>query len=152
MSHASRVDCRKFGIVAASVVGLGSLTPASHAEDSVLAETALEQAAAELDASARLALDRMVGRIRAIAPELVGFTGWFRDEQPEIVEVCGADEPADAIKAYLVAKGVDPYRVRIEETARGRAPDPRRTTVRLVTFPDQKSFGSSGKAGLRFSR
>lgn len=139
--------------MAASLVGLGSVAPSSGAEDAVLAETAVGQAAAQLDSPARLALDRLVGRIRAIAPELVSFTGWFRDEQPEIVEVRGPDEDhAEAIRTYLVAKGVDPYRVRIEEAASGRAPDHRRTTVRLVTFPNQKSFGSPGKAGLRFSR
>lgn len=157
MSDASRLDCRKVGVMAASVVGLTALSPAARPEDEVLVEShvVFDERMALLAPAGASSLDRLVLRVKAIVPEMVSPRGWFRDEQPEIILVFGlSEERAEAVKAYLVSRGIDPYRVRVE-AAPLRAdglPNDRRVTIRLVTLPGQKSLGSSGKAGLRFPR
>jgi hypothetical protein len=152
MPLANRLNCRKAGVMAASVLGLGAAPQDSHAEDRVLAQTGVfVEHRPALPQASLAALDHLVSRIKAIAPELVRSSGGFRDEEPELVEVSGCAERAEAVKAYLVEKGVDAYRVRLADFA-GCPGDDRRVSIRLVTFAPQKSFGSRGNAGLRFSR
>ncbi len=155
-------------MLAASVIGLGALCPDAHAEDEVLAQSKVlfDPRTALLAPDGAVALDRLVLRVKAIAPELVSSRGLFRDEQPEIIALSGhidgqeaalgryllSEERADAVKAYLVSRGLDPYRVLIERSGAASESPERGITVRLTTFAPQKSFGASGKAGLRFPR
>jgi hypothetical protein len=147
------VDYRKLGAVAAGVISLGAGWP----KDEVLVESTVlfDGRSAVLAPASASSLDRLVLRVKAIAPEMVSSSGWFRDEEPEVVEVVAggdslAEARAEAVKHYLVSRGLDPYRVRVTSTGGMRAG--REVSVRLVTLVGQKSFGAPGKAGLRFSR
>jgi hypothetical protein len=147
------VDYRKLGAVAAGVVSLGAAWP----DDEVLVENSVpfDARSAVLAPESASRLDRLLLRVKAIVPEMVSPRGWFRDEDPELVEVVAggdslAEARADAVRDYLVSRGLDPYRVRVTSPAAMRAGH--EVTVRLVTVAAQKSFGASGKAGLRFSR
>lgn len=147
------MDYRKLGAVAAGVVSLGAAWPT----DEVLVEASVffDARSAVLAPASASSLDRLVLRVKAIAPEMVRSSGWFRDEDPEVVEVVAGGDSlgearAEAVKDYLVGRGLDPYRVRVTAPAAMRARH--EVAVRLVTVAGQKSFGASGKAGLRFSR
>jgi hypothetical protein len=147
------VDYRKLGAVAAGVISLGAGWP----KDEVLVESTVifDGRSAVLAPTSASSLDRLVLRVKAIVPEMVSSSGWFRDEDPEVVEVVAggnslAEARGEAVRDYLVSRGLDPYRVRVMSPAAMRAGH--EVTVRLVTAASQKSFGASGKAGLRFSR
>ena len=150
------MDYPKLGAVAAGLIGLAAPSPA-WPDDEVLAESnvSFEARTAALAPGSASDLDRLVLRVKAIAPEMVSSRGWFRDDDPEVIEVLAggdslAEARAEAVKAYLVSRGLDPYRVRVTAPVRTQAG--REVTVRLVSVPRQKSFGAPGKAGLRFSR
>ena len=158
----------RISVLAASMVGLAAFPPEAHAADEVLAQSKVpfDPRTALLAPASAVALDRLVLRVKAIAPEMVSSRGLFRDEQPEVIELSGhidaqeaalgrdmlSEERADTVKAYLVSRGLDPYRVLIEPSGAASASPERGITVRLTTFAPQKSFGASGKAGLRFPR
>ena len=69
---------------------------------------------AELSRAGRAALDDFLGRLSAIAPGMIRLVGHADRLGSEAYNQIVSEDRAEAVKDYLVSKGVDPNRVRAE--------------------------------------
>ena len=69
---------------------------------------------AELSPAGRAALDDFLGRLRAITPGMIRLVGHADRLGTEAYNQILSEDRTEAVKDYLVSKGVDPNRVRAE--------------------------------------